>query len=184
MGVGPFSLTLTARVSGGELFDRIVEKGFYTERDASQLIHQILDAVKYLHDMGIVHRDLKVFQERCTVESVLQPVVSFLSSPIMSSYACSLRTCCITAWTKTPRSWSVTLGCRRSRERAASCPRPAVLLDTWVRLSSSSSPLLFHVSVPLVLPADIPSSFSALCERLFHLQLSQLQVFQKSSQPV
>ena len=49
-------------VSGGELFDRIVEKGFYTERDASQLIHQILDAVKYLHDMGIVHRDLKVEQ--------------------------------------------------------------------------------------------------------------------------
>ena len=53
------------RVSGGELFDRIVEKGFYTERDASKLIHQILDAVKYLHDMGIVHRDLKV---RCPLE--------------------------------------------------------------------------------------------------------------------
>lgn len=48
------------RVSGGELFDRIVEKGFYTERDASALIRQILDAVKYLHNMGIVHRDLKV----------------------------------------------------------------------------------------------------------------------------
>lgn len=48
------------RVSGGELFDRIIEKGFYTEKDASKLIQQILDAVKYLHDMGIVHRDLKV----------------------------------------------------------------------------------------------------------------------------
>ncbi|KAG7238335.1 hypothetical protein INR49_031051, partial [Caranx melampygus] len=47
------------RVSGGELFDRIIEKGFYTEKDASKLIQQILDAVKYLHDMGIVHRDLK-----------------------------------------------------------------------------------------------------------------------------
>lgn len=51
---------MSRRVSGGELFDRIVEKGFYTERDASALIRQILDAVKYLHDMGIVHRDLKV----------------------------------------------------------------------------------------------------------------------------
>lgn len=51
------------RVSGGELFDRIVEKGFYTEMDASRLIRQVLDAVNYLHSMGIVHRDLKV-QER------------------------------------------------------------------------------------------------------------------------
>ncbi|XP_008314382.2 LOW QUALITY PROTEIN: calcium/calmodulin-dependent protein kinase type 1D [Cynoglossus semilaevis] len=46
-------------VSGGELFDRIVEKGFYTEKDASSLIRQVLDAVNYLHRMGIVHRDLK-----------------------------------------------------------------------------------------------------------------------------
>lgn len=47
-------------VSGGELFDRIVEKGSYTEKDASKLIAQVLDAVAYLHSKDIVHRDLKV----------------------------------------------------------------------------------------------------------------------------
>ncbi|NXY20815.1 KCC1G kinase, partial [Atrichornis clamosus] len=46
-------------VSGGELFDRILERGVYTEKDASMVIHQVLTAVKYLHENGIVHRDLK-----------------------------------------------------------------------------------------------------------------------------
>lgn len=47
-------------VTGGELFDRIVEKGSYTEKDASYLIKQILEAVDYMHSQGVVHRDLKV----------------------------------------------------------------------------------------------------------------------------
>uniref|UniRef100_A0A9J7X0V3 Calcium/calmodulin-dependent protein kinase 1Db n=2 Tax=Cyprinus carpio TaxID=7962 RepID=A0A9J7X0V3_CYPCA len=52
-------IAVLRNVSGGELFDRIVERGFYTEQDASALIKQVLDAVNYLHSLGIVHRDLK-----------------------------------------------------------------------------------------------------------------------------
>lgn len=48
------------RVTGGELFDRIVQKGSYTEKDAAHLIRQVLGAVDYMHEQGVVHRDLKV----------------------------------------------------------------------------------------------------------------------------
>lgn len=46
-------------VSGGELFDRILDRGVYSEKDASKVIQQVLQAVSFLHQNGVVHRDLK-----------------------------------------------------------------------------------------------------------------------------
>jgi len=46
-------------VKGGELFDKIVEKGFYSEKDAADVVKQILQAVEYMHANGVTHRDLK-----------------------------------------------------------------------------------------------------------------------------
>jgi serine/threonine protein kinase len=46
-------------VAGGELFDRIVAKAHYTEKEARDLIKIMLETMAYMHKMGIVHRDLK-----------------------------------------------------------------------------------------------------------------------------
>lgn len=54
------NLLTHCRVDGSELFDRIVDKGYYSEKSTVHIIKQILHAVKYLHEKGIAHRDLKV----------------------------------------------------------------------------------------------------------------------------
>ena len=55
-----YAAALLSRVKGGELFEQIVQLGSYSERRASEICRQILDAIHYIHEKGIVHRDLKV----------------------------------------------------------------------------------------------------------------------------
>ncbi|CAI5658504.1 calcium/calmodulin-dependent protein kinase type II subunit gamma isoform X12 [Oreochromis niloticus] len=46
-------------VTGGELFEDIVAREYYSEADASHCISQILESVNHIHQHDIVHRDLK-----------------------------------------------------------------------------------------------------------------------------
>ena len=69
-------------LSGGELFDRIVEAHNFNEAQAAALIQQILSAVSYLHKRGVIHRDLKpeniVFES--TAKESLVKIIDFGTS--------------------------------------------------------------------------------------------------------
>lgn len=45
--------------SGGELLDRVSERGYYRENDAARIMRVILEVVEHCHNMNVVHRDLK-----------------------------------------------------------------------------------------------------------------------------
>ncbi|RLN35348.1 calcium-dependent protein kinase 26-like isoform X2 [Panicum miliaceum] len=45
--------------AGGELFDRIIQRGHYSEKAAAQLARVIIGAVEACHSLGVMHRDLK-----------------------------------------------------------------------------------------------------------------------------
>ncbi|KTG06164.1 hypothetical protein cypCar_00002215 [Cyprinus carpio] len=50
---------VTELMRGGELLDRILKQKFFSEREASAVLHTITKTVEYLHCQGVVHRDLK-----------------------------------------------------------------------------------------------------------------------------
>uniref|UniRef100_A0A8C1M855 non-specific serine/threonine protein kinase n=1 Tax=Cyprinus carpio TaxID=7962 RepID=A0A8C1M855_CYPCA len=50
---------VTELMKGGELLDKILRQKFFSEREASAVLHTITKTVEYLHIQGVVHRDLK-----------------------------------------------------------------------------------------------------------------------------
>ncbi|KAJ3205140.1 Calcium/calmodulin-dependent protein kinase type 1 [Entophlyctis luteolus] len=59
LGQGSFVYLVMQLATGGELFDLIEQRGFFSEKDAASIIFQILSGIEYLHALGIAHRDLK-----------------------------------------------------------------------------------------------------------------------------
>ncbi|ETO35060.1 hypothetical protein RFI_02013 [Reticulomyxa filosa] len=61
-------------LEGGELFDRIIDHGHFTEKNAAQCFGQLIIALEYLHERQIVHRDLKpenlLFVNKCKNKDV------------------------------------------------------------------------------------------------------------------
>lgn len=64
-----FYYLITEKMLGGELFDRIVQKSYYNEKEARDVCVILFEAMKYCHDHQVAHRDLKPENLLLTVRS-------------------------------------------------------------------------------------------------------------------
>ena len=46
-------------IDGCEIFDQIIEFGYFDEKDAQDIFRQIVKGIEYMHQHGVCHRDLK-----------------------------------------------------------------------------------------------------------------------------
>ncbi|KAL6490430.1 hypothetical protein MHYP_G00007750 [Metynnis hypsauchen] len=80
-------------VTGGELFEDIVAREYYSEADASHCIQQILESVNHCHLNGIVHRDLKYQRQNIPTSSGLNASADsecvLVTNPHPLVFACS-----------------------------------------------------------------------------------------------
>lgn len=70
---------------GGELLDRIRKKKMFAEWEASQLMKSLVSAVSYMHEAGVVHRDLKPEVERQILRKRITDIKVFFSHPSSQS---------------------------------------------------------------------------------------------------
>ena len=64
-------------VTGGELFDKIVSSGRFTEDLARFYFNQLVEGVEYCHQLGVCHRDLKVSIGVSAYVAILRLIESF-----------------------------------------------------------------------------------------------------------
>lgn len=82
---------MSLRATGREVFDWILDQGYYSERDTSNVVRQVLEAVAYLHSLKIVHRNLKV-RPRARVQEAVESragvgrPLEHWSQPLMSAH--------------------------------------------------------------------------------------------------
>ena len=55
---GQYYYLILDLVSGGEMFDHLVNQGPYSEADAARLIREVASALAFCHGIGLVHGDL------------------------------------------------------------------------------------------------------------------------------
>jgi len=74
---------------GGELFDRIIDAGHFTEVQAAILMQQIFRAIYYMHENKVCHRDLKpenfLFSSKDPIEKCLLKIIDFGLSCVYTS---------------------------------------------------------------------------------------------------
>ena len=94
---------------GGDLFDKIVDGGIkLNEQRASEVVGSLLDAIAYLHDRDIVHRDLKVSRSgHLVLNCVLRTYTSDAHVILITSVCCIMtiirrNTLCYRTMTSTP----------------------------------------------------------------------------------
>lgn len=80
---------LSHSATGREVFDWILDQGYYSERDTSNVVRQVLEAVAYLHSLHIVHRNLKVTWRHTLYHGMALYITIYIYQEKMANRSCS-----------------------------------------------------------------------------------------------
>jgi len=83
-------------MTGGELFDTILEKEFFSEKEAAEAIRPVIDAIKYCHSLNIIHRDIKpenlLFSSKDPTKAIIKVsdfgLARYISNETMAKTTC------------------------------------------------------------------------------------------------